>query len=508
MEEKFIDTLKKRKVGMSLLVLQLVASVVAICIMANLHILSYGKVAIVVCAEAVLFGVVAYLHGGKKEKVSMIAKVLSVVLILGNVLVSFYCAEARGTIGKVTGNNVQIDRVSIYVLKDSNATTINDIADGTFGLLTIDSTDKIDETVATVNKNVNKEIKTTKYTDAVSVAKALYEKQADSIIMDDAYVSVIEEDNTYKDFSDKTKILSTYEHSTTLKNQNAVSDITDKSFSVFLSGNDTFGSIKTKSRCDVNMIVTVNPKTKQILLTSTPRDYYVPTTVSNGVRDKLTHAGNSGIECSTGTIENLYNIKINYYVKVNFTGFKEIVDALGGITVHSDLDFTSEQGPAFVKGDNKMNGKQALAFARERHAFKDQDLQRNKDQQYVVKGIVDKVCSPAILTKFTEVLKGVEGSIITNMPYDDIASFVQMQLNDNAKWDIISVGLTGTDATKTTFSMPHKKAYVMIPDDNQVKNAKQLIEKVMAGEVFTDEEAKAFVKAKASPAPTATTAGN
>ncbi|MDO5293802.1 MAG: LCP family protein [bacterium] len=489
-----LSRLKERKLGMVFLTLQLIASVAIVILVERLHMLKPVFLGAIIGGVAVLF-LLMVIGNGAKSKFHICAKVISALLIIVYGFGAYYLYVARDAAGKVTDVNIQTEKVSIYVLKTNEAETINDVVDGTFAVFNVSgSSNKIDETIASVNAHVNKEIATKEFSDAVSAAKALYEKEVDAIIMDESYVQMIEDNKTYKDFETETKVLESYEHKTTLQNLNAVSDVTEKPFSVFISGIDTFGDVNKKSRSDVNMTATINPKTKQILLTSTPRDYYVETTVSNGQKDKLTHAGLYGIECSIGTLEKLYNMQINYNVRVNFSGFEDIVDALGGITVHSDYDFTSDQGPAFVKGDNEMNGKQALAFARERHAFAAGDIQRNKDQQYVMQGIINKVCSPTILTNFASILKSIEGNMSTNLKYDDIAAFVQMQINDGASWDVIMIGLDGEGKKLTTYSAPSQSAYVMLPNETKVSNATALINKVLNGEVFTQEQAKEVMK--------------
>ena len=204
-------------------------------------------------------------------------------------------------------------------------------------------------------------------------------KEVNVIIINEANRNLIED--YYATFSDDTRVLNTHSVKTVIeKKEKKLDDITETPFNVYLSGIDVYGDIETTSRSDVNVIMTVNPNTKEILLTTTPRDFYVPLSVSNGIPDKLTHAGIHGVDCSVKTLEMLYDIDIDYYVRVNFTSVKKIVDLLGGVKVYSDFDFTSDWGPSFKKGYNKVNGKQALAFCRERHHFAEGD----KDRKSVV----------------------------------------------------------------------------------------------------------------------------
>ncbi len=491
--KNMLSRLKERKLGIVILLLQLIASVALVIFVENLHMLSTLYISLASGVVALLFLVMIPAHASK-GKFHIFAKILSVLLVIIYVLGALMAYQGKSIASKVTGNMTETENVSVYVLKESTAEAVEDIKDGTFAIFNVQDGDKITETITTINEHLGMTITTKEYSDSVSAAKALYEKEVDAIIMEESYIGIITDEKTYKNFETETRILQSYEHTTEIINQNAVSDVTKKPFTVFISGIDTFGDVNKKSRSDVNMTATINPKTKQILLTSTPRDYFVETTVSNGQLDKLTHAGLSGVQCSMGTLSKLYDMDINYYVRVNFSGFRDIVDALGGITVHSDYTFTSDQGPAFVEGDNEMNGKEALAFARERHAFAAGDLQRNKNQQYVVNGIIKKVCSPTILTNFSQILNSITGNMSTNLKYDDIAAFVQMQLSDNASWDVIMIGLDGEGHKSTTYSTPSQELYVMYPNETMVKNASVLVDKVIEGEVFTQEQAKEVMK--------------
>lgn len=257
---------------------------------------------------------------------------------------------------------------------------------------------------------------------------------------------------------------------------------------IYLSGIDVAGSISTTSRSDVNIIAVVNPVTYQILLLSTPRDYYVPTTVSGGVRDKLTHAGRYGVDCSMGTLDMLYDININYYFKVNFTGFTEVIDALGGITVHSDYDFvTTHGGDHITVGDNYLNGKEALGFARERYAFADGDRQRGRNQMAVITAVINKMASSAILNNYSGLMSGLEGSFETSLSAGDISSLVKLQLDKMPSWNVVSYSVNGPGDHQTTYSAPRFKAWVMQPNETYIQNAKVLINQVMSGEVINTD---------------------
>ena len=258
--------------------------------------------------------------------------------------------------------------------------------------------------------------------------------------------------------------------------------VTDEVYTIFVSGIDTRGGMTASSRSDVNIILTLNATTKQILMVSTPRDYFVPLSISNGVPDKLTHAGIYGVNVCMDTLDMLYDIDINYYFRLNFAGFEQIIDALGGVNVNSDYDFDSGNttGYHFNKGENHLNGEQALVFARERYAFKEGDRQRGRNQMAVIQGVVDKATQPAFLKNYLSVLDSLDGAFETNVPYDVMASLVRKQLGEGGSWQVLSYSVDGTGDTQKPYSMS-SKAYVMIPDQNTVDKARVLMKKVREG---------------------------
>ena len=252
---------------------------------------------------------------------------------------------------------------------------------------------------------------------------------------------------------------------------------------MYISGIDTRGGVSAKSRSDVNILATVNVDTHQVLLVSTPRDYYVPLPISNGQPDKLTHAGIYGVDVSMGTLEMLYGVPIDYYFRVNFSGFEKIIDALGGITVYSEYEFTTAAGYHFNVGDNTMNGEQALSFARERYSFSSGDRQRGKNQMAVIKAVINKAMSPAILSNYTELMESISGNFETSMPYDVIADLVREQLDKGGSWNVVTYSVDGTGDSRKPYSLS-TNAYVMIPDQSTVDAAIEKINQVRSGETL------------------------
>lgn len=258
--------------------------------------------------------------------------------------------------------------------------------------------------------------------------------------------------------------------------------ITQEPFSVYITGSDTYKEINTVARSDVNMIITVNPITHQILLTSIPRDYYVKIAGDTSeLNDKLTHAGLKGVNTSIETIENLLEVDIQYYIKFNFTSLIQIVDALGGIDVDSPFAFTADYEEdehiyyEFQKGINHLDGKQALAYVRERYGLREGDVARARHQQQVVKAVVDKLTTTTILTKYASLLGSMEGNFTTNIDIDSITAFAKMQLEQMPSWTIEMQVLEGSDAQRKTASIPNLYSAVMIPDEESVLTSVQKI---------------------------------
>ena len=252
-----------------------------------------------------------------------------------------------------------------------------------------------------------------------------------------------------------------------------------ESFNLYISGIDVDGPISTTSRSDVNIIASVNPQNHKILLTSTPRDYYVTIPgVSGEQRDKLTHAGIYGVDKSMETLENLYGIDISYYVKVNFTSVVEIVDALGGVDVDSPYEFSTSKYH-FNQGVNHLDGDMALAFARERYSFTSGDNQRGKNQEILLTALIQKVLSSAILQNMGSLIDTLSSSVETNMSREQMTALISRQLAEGSQWTIESTAAIGAGDTQACYSSGSQPLYVMRPNEDSVENIKEKIEDVM-----------------------------
>lgn len=410
------------------------------------------------------------LHGRVKRTLKLKTLLISIILILVYVLGSFYLFKTMNFLSIITGSSNKIINYLVVVNSNSNYNDIEQLRNKKVGYYELNKD---------VNDKINVKVDFDAYKSFNNMYTDLLKNKLDAFLIEESLSKMLEENN--ENYDKNTKVIYKFsvkvEMDSTLKQVN----VTKQSFNIYLSGIDTYGDIAETSRSDVNMIVTINPQTGTILLTSIPRDYYVKLHNKTGYKDKLTHAGIYGVDTSINTIEDLLDIDINYYIKVNFTSVVDIVNILGGVTVNSDYAFTSFDNYHYKKGENTLYGEKALSFVRERHAFADGDRQRGKNQAALIRAIIDKATSPSIITKYDSLLSSISNKIQTNIPQKDMLSLLKYQLSNNPKWNIISNSLDGTNGSEYTYTYSATKLYVMIPDEESINNAKEMIQKVGDG---------------------------
>ncbi len=460
--------------------------------LSNLYLIILMMVLIVLNAVSVIVQLPLRRNKAGKLIMGIVSLLLSGAMLYGVVAVN----SVQSALSKIVGKMTETEITEVRVMNDNPATSMGDTKGYTFGYIADADTKNTQSILDEISKSFGT-IKSKGYDSMTALADALYDDEVDAILINQGYVDLLTEKDGYTDFRDQTRVLYTY---TTTHEVDPIvpnTSITKEPFVVYCSGIDArVDDISAKSRSDVNILAVVNPTTKQILLVNTPRDYYLPL-ARNGELDKLTHAGLYGIDESMKVLGNLYGVQADYYVRVNFAGLVKIVDALGGVDIESDANFScvpmetpdgngdyTYQKYSFTKGINHVNGSQALAFARERKAFADGDNRRGQHQMTVIKAIVNKACSSAVLTKYQELLKAASDAFITNMPYADISSLVQMQLGDMAGWNITTYAVSGEGSTEYCYALGDK-AWVMIKDSSKVNTAKNMIQQVINGEVPT-----------------------
>ena len=359
---------------------------------------------------------------------------------------------------------------NVVVLKSSSYTDLPSIKGEKVGIVNGYN----EEVTSKLDKKVK--VKYTSYSNYSELVDRLINKHINVILLEDSQYKILEEE--YTGFENKVSVIYKFSVDVKQKTEKEKTNITKKPFNIFISGIDTYGNINSVSRSDVNMIMSINPTDKKILLTSIPRDYYVKLSGINEY-DKLTHAGMYGIDTSIDTVETLLDTKINYYIKVNFSSLVKVVNTLDGIDVDSKYQFTSQDGYSFKKGINHLDGKKALSFARERKALPDGDRSRGENHQAVLAAIINKASSKSILTNYNSLLKSLKPSLVTNLSNKELTSFIKMQIDKDIKWNITYVNLDGSDGYEYTYSYAKNKLYVMIPDEETVENAKEEIRKIL-----------------------------
>ncbi|MDR0958986.1 MAG: LCP family protein [Propionibacteriaceae bacterium] len=324
--------------------------------------------------------------------------------------------------------------------------------------------------------------------DPGTLAQQITDGTLDGAVINSAYRSIYEDG--MPEFYESIQILTTfditYEAPTPTPEPEPAPDATTEergnpagSFIVYVSGVDVAGSITATSRSDSNILIVVNPTAGKILMVNTPRDFYVQLHGTTGLKDKLTHAGIYGVDMSVSTLEDLYGVHIDDWIRVNFTSLVELVDTLGGITVDSAYDFTCTHGGYhFSVGPNDMNGTEALCFSRTRYAFAEGDRIRGENQERVIEGILKKMLDPSVLPRYASILDTLSGMMQTSMPTDRIAQLANNQLSSGKGYSFDLTSVTGSDAYAPTYSFGAQDLYVMIPDQGSVAIAKQRIEAV------------------------------
>jgi len=468
-------------------------------------------------------GALLFLRGKNKNKKSadtrrVTALVLAVLVVLGCAVMSKMVSELHQTMNTVTDSNGITTMMTVYVRADDPAQEIGDAAGYSYAVLADVGTDQTKNAVSTLQEELNTTLSTNEYGSTIMMADALYAGEVDAILMSNAYVALLEEQAGYADFETKTKVLhevaivsqvqihnnpgNSNEPLTTRPVVGAdkenvsggseveIGSVANTPFVVYLSGNDARSEVLTTGRSDVNILAVVNPVSKQVLLVNTPRDYYVVHPYSeSGTRDKLTHLGVYGVDCSMQGLELLYNERIDFYGQINFTGFKTLIDAIGGVTVYADESFVAGGDVYIEAGENYLNGEQALKFARQRYGVTGGDNGRGQNQMKVIKAVIQKMASGAIITNYSDILASMEGMFVTDMSMNDISRLVKMQLNDMATWNVVSYAVTGVgDSSTETYSSPGKDLYVMRVDEGMVEFGTNLIDRVIAGDILTDAD--------------------
>lgn len=490
---KYSERSRTNRLGTFCLILQALISIVFMIVIILLDMLPMNYLALVAMILVFLW-CIAFTTQAVRKRSGGAGKVYSLVMICVLMIGTYNIAEANNMLSMITGGNIRVDKMAVAVLAEDPAETIEDAVDYNFGIQFQQGGDNIQTAVTNLQEELGTTLEVTECDSVQDQARSLMNGGVQAIIYNEAYTELMED--AVEGFSDNTRIIYEMSIKTELDLGVGTEDsLTKEPFTVYISGIDTYGEVTETSRSDVNIIAVVNPTTHQILLITTPRDSYVPLygpDVQQGAMDKLTHAGVYGIETSMDTLGELYETDINYYVRLNFTSLIDIVDILGGVDVNSEIAFTTgnESGDIVEvhEGLNHFNGKQALAFSRERHNLEDGDNQRGKNQQAVITGLLKKVISPTMLLRSGALMNQVSKDVEMNVTQAQLNALIRNQLKTNAEWKIQSVALSGEGGQDYCYSAPDQPLYVMYPDETVLQNIIDLANIVEEGGTLPDGE--------------------
>lgn len=446
-----------------------------------------------------------------------VAAILAAVVCFSSLTGYKALSSVRTAVDEVTNVNeasgeMPAATMNLYVIAKDKAKTAADCRNYVIGTAVGENARNSKAALNKMSAETGTAVQSQEYGSEEELIGALYRGKVQALMINSAKAEILTETVEFQGFIGKVRLIREYDimdsdlefipgesrrseiESSETKAANPVrgdtaveGGITTTPFILYISGSDTRDKKFKTSRSDVNILMVVNPKTKQILLLNTPRDYYIPNPKSSeGERDKLTHLGLYGVDCSMKGLGDLYGCTVNYSAQINFTGLETLVDELGGIEVDNPQEFSVVNGYHYNKGKITLNGKEALAYARERHAFTSGDNMRGQNQMRIITAIINKATSSKskVLMNYSGILNALSGMFKTSLPSSDIEKLVKMQLNDMAQWNIRTYAVTGKNGSETTYSSPKYKAYVMWPDDKSVATGASKIRQVMSGTII------------------------
>ena len=428
------------------------------------------------------------------KKITNTVLAISLILSCAYMLGAYYIFRTNGTLASITAiKNTNNNNISVIVMSESDIDSLEDLSGKKVGILKNIDKGGTEKALEQIQKEMPVEFEQVELDSVPQEAMALYNGDVDAVILNEAYRTNVTELEDYADFSNRTRVIFQAHFKTSATNEAlAVSDVTTKPYNILISGNDTYGDVGELSRSDVNMVVTVNPMTSTVLLTSIPRDSYIPVdcgdayACAEGELDKITHTGINGITSTKRTVEKLLDIDINYTFRVNFSSVTNIVDSLGGIDIEVpegqavETFYADSTLEGVTEGWNHLDGERALSFARERYAYIDGDNQRVRNQQMVLKAIFNKATSPDIIVNYTSLLKALESAFDTTLSQDEITDFIKYQIQAMPDWKFESYQVSGDGDTLFCPSLG-QEAYVTVLDQNTVALAHDKIMAVLDG---------------------------
>ncbi len=458
----------------------------------------------------VLTGIFTSIFSPRNRIQKFINCTLAICLALVSILTPYYINKITALFESAVGDKV---RINLYVLTDEYKSQYPDTFVNTITLPEVDSKGNFKDvdmtnyadavygtTIATDTQNqqyavkqlkelCGKQVQTIDKNTLGEAVQTLYENHTDILIMSESLASTISEIEGYENFETDTKILYSIDRPIDSSASDTVAvDMTTKPFTIFFGGNDTEGELSLEGRTDVDMTVTVNPNTHQIIIVNLPRDSWVQNPYYSNKRDKLTHLGLAGIENTLSGVGNIYGVEIPNYVLVNFTTFMSIIWAINGVDIENPYAFTAINDMYFEQGNIHLDMSQALMYVRERENLPDGDFGRNMHQQLVMKGIISKLTSSEIITNFNSLLDAISGQFLTNISSDSIYALAQKQLDEGIEWNIVNYHISGETGMEVCASATGQYLSVVYPYDNQIEFVKGELQKVINGEIITQQD--------------------
>ena len=481
-----------KRIGIAICIIQLALSAVfayflfKINLLPTLHFALICGILLIICVTLFITQIFSLRKGIPGKILSIL---ISLALLAGIIYTYQLYTNLRDftTVGAITN----LDRMVVAVLDEHPAQSLEDVKDLSFGVQFAIGGDEVEATIASINKTLETSIETREFVNMMAQIDALFGEYVEVIIYNEAFNGMLEE-HREGGFLDYIRVIYVVDIETEVELEEVLVELDEDIFAgtdsyiVYISGLDMHGRITTTGLSDVNVLAVVNPTTRQILLVNTPRDYYVILPgISGEQKDKLTHAGTYGVHVSVATLSYLYQIEIAYYLRLNFTSFIQIVDAIGGVDVYSQYGFfASENGMFIQQGMNQLNGLQALAFARERMSIPGGDFQRGRNHQALITGILNRAMSPAVLIQAPDIISSVSESIDTNVPMEFINQEIRNQLNGRGSWSIMSVDAEGRVDSLPCFSLHGLRASVVVPYEESVAEIREKMIAVIVGDLY------------------------
>ena len=443
------------------------------------NLLAFRWLNIIITALAILLAIGAGIFIKKK-----IAKVFTLLLLIFGITLGSIGVFGIQQFVSVTSKLNETAAVSNYtmsiaVLKDSEIESVSQLESVAAPI--DNDQENVQKLIDDVQKQQQQTLTVTSIESYLEAYKQLQSGEVKAIVLNEAFENIIESE--YPNHADTIKKIYKMGVKKKVKGPKISKG---NGMTIYISGIDTYGPINSVSRSDVNILMTVNTDTKDVLLTTTPRDSYVPIADGgNNQYDKLTHAGMYGVDASIHTLENLYGIDINYYARLNFTSFLKLIDLLGGIDVYNDQEFNANtnNGKHYPVGMLHLNSKDALGFVRERYALADGDRDRGRNQQKVITAIIQKLTSAELLANYSAVIQGLQESIQTNMPVEVMTDLVNRQLEKGGRYDVQSQDLKGTGRMDLpSYAMPGSQLYMMEVSQDSLASVKAAMTSVLKGE--------------------------